>query len=159
MVASVCTQSKERTPRTCFRTKFARNSHTSRTKFAHCKAENQEVIGIPRTISAQNSHEIRTNATAAFDGWLAQNCPYIYTHYKLLSGDELTKLKEQYSSWQIADTCRQIENRKDLRKKYINLYMTLLNWLKRDDNGINRTDTEQRNAEAARNIAAFLADD
>lgn len=59
----------------------------------------------------------------------------------------------------IADTCLQIENRKDLRKKYINLYMTLLNWLKRKENGTNRTNTQQRNAEAARNIAAFLADD
>lgn len=140
-------------------TKCARFPHKIRTKSARSEAENQEVMDVFRTKCAQNTHEMRTNITAAFDGWLAHNCPYIYAHYKLLSGDELTKLKEQYSSWQIADTCRQIENRKDLRKKYTNLYMTLLNWLKRDDNGINRTDTEQRNAEAARNIAAFLADD
>ena len=121
----------------------------------------QQTVNKQSTNSQQTTaNEINTtNITAAFDGWLAQNCPYIYAHYKLLSGDELTKLKEQYSSWQIADTCRQIENRKDLRKKYTNLYMTLLNWLKRDENGTNRTDTEQRNAEAARTIAAFLADD
>lgn len=140
-------------------TKCARFPHEIRTKSARSEAENQEVMDVFRTKCARFPYEMRTNITAAFDGWLAQNCPYIYAHYKLLSGDELTKLKEQYSSWQIADTCRQIENRKDLRKKYTNLYMTLLNWLKRDENGTNRTDTEQRNAEAARNIAAFLADD
>ena len=132
---------------------------TTKGKIRHIMDRLYDESLLVHTKCARFPYEMRTNITAAFDGWLAQNCPYIYAHYKLLSGDELTKLKEQYSSWQIADTCRQIENRKDLRKKYTNLYMTLLNWLKRDENGTNRTDTEQRNAEAARNIAAFLADD
>ena len=32
---------------------------------------------------------------------------------------------------QVAKTIAEIENRKDLRKKYTNLYLTTLNWLKR----------------------------
>lgn len=118
-----------------------------------------QVWNVARTAPTQPPHETHNGDTAPFDSWLAQNCPYIHAHYKLPSAAELAKLKEQYPSAMIADTCLQIENRKDLRKKYINLYMTLLNWLKRKENGTNRTNTQQRNAEAARNIAAFLADD
>ena len=67
-----------------------------------------------------------------FEGWLKRECPYIFGHYKLLTEAELEKLKAEYGSEAIADVCQQIENRKDLRSKYTNLYRTLLNWLKRN---------------------------
>lgn len=90
----------------------------------------------------------------AFEVWLQQNCPYIYSHYKLPTDAELAKLKTSYSSEAIADTCSQIENRKDLRKKYSNLYRTLLNWLKRR----RVENTPQSRAQGAAGIIARLAE-
>ena len=94
----------------------------------------------------------RTNN--AFEEWLKENCPYISKHYTLPNEKELSKLKEKYSSEQIAETCAQIENRKDLRKKYTNLYRTLLNWLKRRD----VENTPQSRAQGAAEIIAHLAE-
>jgi hypothetical protein len=94
----------------------------------------------------------RTNN--AFEEWLKENCPYIAKHYTLPNEKELSKLKEKYSSEQIAETCTQIENRKDLRKRYTNLYRTLLNWLKRRD----VENTPQSRAQGAAEIIARLAE-
>jgi len=67
-----------------------------------------------------------------FESWIKSNAPYCANpaHLQQLTEVEFLKLKEKYKSEQIADTIQQIENRKDLRKKYTNLYRTLLNWLK-----------------------------
>lgn len=68
----------------------------------------------------------------SFNFWLSENCPYLHTNLSLLSQKEYDKLLSAYSEEQIKETCLQIENRKDLRKRYKNLYLTLLNWLKKD---------------------------
>ena len=82
--------------------------------------------------SSLRSESTHTNsACGKFDIWLSEHCPYIFKHYKLLSDAEFEKLKAQYGSEAIANECENIENRVDLRKKYSNLYRTLLNWLKR----------------------------
>jgi len=104
----------------------------------------------------------RSEAIIKFEEWLKKNCPYIFGHFTLLKEEELSKLKLQYGSKAIAEMCEQIENRKDLRKNYTNLYRTLLNWLKRDNNGSNnRTDNstaaEQRTIDAANTIAEFIS--
>lgn len=70
------------------------------------------------------------DATENFKNWLKEHCPYIYEHYKLPTEQEFVKLRLQYTALEIAEECEQIENRLDLRKKYKNLYRTLLNWLK-----------------------------
>jgi hypothetical protein len=49
-----------------------------------------------------------------------------------ISEEELVKLKEKYTGQQVADIIEQIENRKDLRKRYTNLYRTALNWAKKE---------------------------
>jgi len=68
----------------------------------------------------------------AFQEWLSGHCPYIAAHMKPLSDEELDKLTLQYGEQAIRDCCEDIENRKDLRKRYTNLYRTVLNWLKRN---------------------------
>jgi hypothetical protein len=68
----------------------------------------------------------------SFNFWLSENCPYLHTNLSLLSQKEYDKLVSSYNEEQIKETCLQIENRKDLRKRYKNLYLTLLNWLKKD---------------------------
>lgn len=71
------------------------------------------------------------SACERFAVWLSKECPYIATHLKPLTEEELAKLKRGFSVESIMEVCTQIENRKDHRKNYTNLYRTLLNWLKR----------------------------
>ena len=66
--------------------------------------------------------------------WMETNCPYCNNPRNMPSSTitqaEFLKLKSEYSGRDIAETILEIENRKDLRKKYANLYRTTLNWLK-----------------------------
>ena len=70
-----------------------------------------------------------------FNKWLAENAPYCAKNLKPLSECELKKLKVKYTGSQISSIIEQIENRKDLRKKYTNLYRTILNWAKNEYGG------------------------
>ena len=94
----------------------------------HTKHNNGDNI-IDSSLRSESTHT--NSACGKFDIWLSEHCPYIFKHYKLLSDAEFEKLKAQYGSEAIANECENIENRVDLRKKYSNLYRTLLNWLKR----------------------------
>ena len=64
------------------------------------------------------------------DKWKEKHTPYIYANIRPLTQKEFDCLVSKYNAEQICDTLLQIENRKDLRKNYTNLYRTLLNWLK-----------------------------
>ncbi len=101
------------------------------------------------------------SACEAFCEWLKKECPYIASHYKLMSEAEFEKLKAEYDSQAIAEQCLNIENRVDLRKKYSNLYRTLLNWLKRNSNATTRTNQRQQesptNDELRQQTVEFLA--
>lgn len=68
-----------------------------------------------------------------FQSWITENCPYLSnpSNIKQITEAEFNKLKQTYSGKQIADVILDIENRKDLRKKYSVLYKTALNWLKK----------------------------
>lgn len=71
---------------------------------------------------------------ANFLNWLEEKAPYVAAHIQPLSEEEFEKLKQAYGSQAISTNVLAIENRKDLRKKYVSLYRTLLNWCK---NGYN----------------------
>lgn len=101
-----------------------------------------------RTMPIQPQHNTTTTTKQpqpqkhierAFDEWLAVACPYIYQHYTKPTDGELAKLFGTYGEQAVRDMCQQIENRVDLRRRYSNLYRTVLNWLKREtkDNGKN----------------------
>ena len=94
------------------------------------------------------------SACARFESWLEEHCPYIRRNYKMMTEAELEKLKTQYGSEMIAETCLDIENRKDLRKNYSHLYRTLLNWLKRRNEN-NRTTNNQQTAAEQRMQSAY----
>lgn len=61
--------------------------------------------------------------------FLKKKTPYCYEHMKLPTEVEFYKLIDKYDPAMVAEIAEQIENRKDLRKTYTNLYRTLLNWL------------------------------
>ena len=72
----------------------------------------------------------RSEKLQALDKWMEKKTTYIYKNIRLLTQAEFDALCDKYTAAQICDTLQQIENRKDLRKRYTNLYRTLLNWLK-----------------------------
>lgn len=70
-----------------------------------------------------------------FQDWLTRKAPYcsnIKNFPSQITETEFMKLKEKYTGKQIAEIIEQIENRKDLRKRYTNLYRTVLNWAKKE---------------------------
>lgn len=70
-----------------------------------------------------------------FNDWLERKAPFCSNPKNFssqITEAEFLKLKEKYSGKQIADVIEQIENRKDLRKRYTNLYRTVLNWAKKE---------------------------
>lgn len=69
-----------------------------------------------------------------FTSWMQANAPYCFKNLKPLTEEELGKLKAKYTGAEIASVIEQIENRKDLRKKYASLYRTVLNWAKNEYN-------------------------
>ena len=92
-----------------------------------------------------NNTLTRVNTRAqGFADWLTINCPYIAKHYTLPTDSELDKLVNVYGSEMVTDTCQQIENRADLRKRYTNLYRTLLNWLKKEKQSNMTNDERER---------------
>ena len=82
----------------------------------------------------KNEEEITNEDYRKFRIWMNENCPYCNNPRNMPSStitqSEFLKLKSEYSGRDIAETILEIENRKDLRKKYANLYRTTLNWLK-----------------------------
>lgn len=84
----------------------------------------------PTRLSRLYEDESRSETLRKFDGWIKANAPYVYENLDPLTDKEFESIREKYTSKQMADTIEQIENRKDLRKRYKNLYRTLLNWLK-----------------------------
>lgn len=70
-----------------------------------------------------------------FTTWLKDKAPYCANAKnfpKQITEPQLRKLKEKYTSAQISDVITQLENRKDLRKRYCDLYRTVLNWIKKE---------------------------
>lgn len=70
-----------------------------------------------------------------FNDWLKRKAPFCSNPKNFssqITEADFLKLKEKYTGKQIADIIEQIENRKDLRKRYTNLYRTVLNWAKKE---------------------------
>lgn len=70
-----------------------------------------------------------------FNEWVKRKAPFcsdVRNFPNQITEAEFIRLKERYSGKQIAEIIEQIENRKDLRKRYVNLYRTVLNWAKRE---------------------------
>lgn len=70
-----------------------------------------------------------------FKDWIKQKAPYCANPKNFpasqITEAEFLKLKQLFTGQQIAEVIEQLENRKDLRRKYVNLYRTVLNWAKK----------------------------
>lgn len=78
----------------------------------------------------QDKYKERSEKLQKLDKWMETYTPYLYNHIPPLIQKEFDVLCKKYTGEQVCDTLLQIENRKDLRKRYVSLYRTLLNWLK-----------------------------
>lgn len=122
-----------------------------------------DVSPIPPSLSPPiipQESTIHQSACERFEAWLSEHCPYIRQHYKMMTEAELGKLKQQYGAELIAETCSDIENRIDLRKRYSHLYRTLLNWLKKrnENNRTNHpTTTKEQRLQSAYGLMQRMA--
>jgi len=70
---------------------------------------------------------------AKFIDWIRENAPNVQTLKEPITEDQYQKLK-QYDRTLLKDTLIAMHNFKDLKKKYVSAYLTLTNWIKRNNN-------------------------
>jgi hypothetical protein len=78
-----------------------------------------------------------------FNDWLKENAPNVLKLKEPISEEQYFKLKE-HDRTLLKDTLIAMHNFKDLRKKYVSAYLTLNNWIKRNnktENGKSRIST------------------
>lgn len=78
----------------------------------------------------EDKYKERNERLVKFDNWVKESAPYIYGNLAPLTQKEFDALLSKHEVKDICLTIEKIENRKDMRKKYVSLYRTLLNWLK-----------------------------
>ena len=139
-----------------------RNQTQTKTK----PKPNQDVTEVEPNVNVNDNVNVNevmlthnvTTRKQRFDAWLQKECPYIAKRYKLPTDEQLERLCSQYGEQMVAEVCGQLENRADLRKRYTDLYRTLLNWCKREKEHGERRFNEsagQRADEYASVIAEF----
>ena len=62
--------------------------------------------------------------------WMKQDTPYCYKNLTLPTEKQFEKLLNDYGGESVKDIVEEIENRKDKRKNYSNLNLTIKNWMK-----------------------------
>lgn len=82
--------------------------------------------------------EIDERQTAAFQNFkkfIEKYCPNVRKIQNQITEQEFLKLRDKYPSAQIREKLQAMENKKGIDKNYTSVYLTLNNWLKRDENG------------------------
>ena len=62
--------------------------------------------------------------------WMSQDTPYCYKNLTLPTEKQFERLLNDYGGESVKDIVEEIENRKDKRKNYSNLNLTIRNWMK-----------------------------
>ena len=68
----------------------------------------------------------------AFLDWVAEKAPYVAKNLKPLSEPEFDRLIMRFGAECLARNVDNLENRRDLRRRYTSLYRTMLNWCAQD---------------------------
>lgn len=68
----------------------------------------------------------------AFTDWVGDNAPYVAAHLKPLAEEEFDRLIHRFGPQCLARNIDNLENRRDLRRRYTSLYRTMLNWCAKD---------------------------
>ena len=73
-----------------------------------------------------------------FNNWLDTETTFIRKIKTQMTEEQFIKLKKKYNSAQIKDTVLNLENYKDAPKRYTSVYLTVKNWLDKDNNRLNK---------------------
>lgn len=80
--------------------------------------------------------EVRSQGNSAryvaFLDWVAEKAPYVAKNLKPLSEPEFDRLIMRFGAECLARNVDNLENRRDLRRRYTSLYRTMLNWCAQD---------------------------
>lgn len=68
-----------------------------------------------------------------FLDWINANAPWCAKNLNPLTEEELVRLKDEWEVIDIAKVIKRLENKKNLRKRYTNLYTTIQTWLEYDE--------------------------
>lgn len=88
------------------------------------KQENKETIE-QRTVYTPSKFDI-------FNDWLKTNYPNVAKMGKQMTEENLNTLISKYGREAVNDILMQMENKKDLAKKYTSVYLTAETWIKRN---------------------------
>lgn len=99
------------------------------------KRESEQVHSLAKESDFKTDLSAPVTDYDRFLSWMKENAPYCaaignFSHQ--ISEKEFARLKEKYTGKEIANIIEELENRKDHRKKYTNLYRTVLNWAERE---------------------------
>ena len=73
-----------------------------------------------------------------FNNWLDTETTFIRKIKTQMTEEQFIKLKKKYNSVQIMNTVLSLENYKDAPKRYTSVYLTVKNWLDKDNNRLNK---------------------
>ena len=73
-----------------------------------------------------------------FNNWLDTETTFIRKIKTQMTEEQFIKLKKKYNPDQIKDIVLRLENYKDAPKRYTSVYLTVKNWLDKDNNRLNK---------------------
>ena len=73
-----------------------------------------------------------------FNKWLDSETTFVRKIKTQMTEEQFIKLKKKYNSVQIMETVLSLENYKDAPKRYTSVYLTVKNWLDKDNNRLNK---------------------
>ena len=99
------------------------------------KEEVKEKVNI-NIVSSET--KIKNESFEKFNKWLDSETTFIRKIKTQMTEEQFIKLKKKYNSQQIAETVLHLENYKDAPKRYTSVYLTVKNWLDKDNNRLNK---------------------
>lgn len=74
----------------------------------------------------------------AFNKWLDSETIFVRKIKTQMTEEQFIKLMKKYNSVQIMNTVLNLENYKEATKRYTSVYLTVKNWLDKDNNRLNK---------------------
>ncbi len=95
-------------------------------------AKDKQKVNQKRTPSSSSSSSIKTN-TSYLITYIVENCPSVGKLRDQLTEDQALTLELDFGRFAVVEILNQMENFKDLTKKYKSVNLTCRNWLKRNE--------------------------
>ena len=100
------------------------------------KKEKKEIKVNDITVSQET--KIKNEAFEKFNKLVDENATNVRRIKDQITEEQFMKLMKKYNSVQIMKTIESLENYKDAPKRYTSVYLTVKNWLDKDNNRLNK---------------------